>query len=217
MVYRRMVSAVPRTIPLLVLAGLLVISIVGFAARRELGAQPAVNRIVVASPSDQDPVVVRTIEELTQRGFTQRGAADVSALAQTTELQTLVFTPTALRDVPQLVLEALYRRGAVLAALDVSMPSLMSQIGVEEPRNPNLPPPCDCWLTPSPDYTIFSVVRSANGSTSQTSDVLSDTDRLLAALQRAERSGMPTGRAPSPPPLPQLPAPVVPPTTTPTP
>lgn len=215
MVSRRTVAGMQRTIFSLVLAALLAMSIVGLATRLAAEAQPAASRIVVADRSDRDPVVARTIDELEQHGFDRRAVADVGALAERTGLQTVVFTPAALQHAPQSVLEALYRGGATLAALDVPMPSLLSRIGIEEPSNPNLPPPCDCWLTPSPEHAIFSVVRSADGRSSQISDVLSTTDRLLTALRRAERSDHPTGRAPSPPPSPQLPVPEVPATTAP--
>ncbi|MGD9895419.1 MAG: hypothetical protein AB7U18_29370, partial [Dehalococcoidia bacterium] len=179
--------AVSRAVPILVLVALLVVSAVGIAVRNTTEAQQMVNRIIVADPIDQNPVVVRTVTELRQRGFVARTSLEVSEPASIATSQTVVFTATALQATPRSTLLSLYREGAVIAALDVSMPELLARIGITEPLTPVAPSPChDCWLKPSPSYTLFSIVHSGNGYTRQTSDVLSSTGRFVVALERAE-------------------------------
>ncbi len=199
-------AVVERAAALLILV-ILLIAGVGITIRRTTTASPAADRIVVADPADQNPTVVQTVAGLEQRGFAVKSAAEVPNLLTSTGPRTVVFTATALQKVSPSTLHALYRQGVVLAALDLSMPDLLSRIGVVLPENSVLPPPSHSWLTPSPNITIFSIVRTANGHTSKISDILYSTDRFLAYLQRAEHNDVPARPAPSSEPSPPLPAP----------
>ena len=203
------------TVAWMLVASLTLAAVSYVVVRVRIGATQTADRLVVSTPADQTPVTNQIVAALGARGFAStKDPQRVSALTGS-NTKTVVFTPTALRAAVPDTLRSLYRRGVVLAPLDVPLPELQSLVGPPPLAGPpgSAPPPAGAdsgeWLGVSSQYTLYSIVRFVQNQSgtfvSRRSDVVYSVDHFYDQLTSIEQ----LDQAPlAPAPAPNAPAPL---------